>query len=1610
MLHVASSGLGAWSLTCMKFSMVIAVGCGILIGGSVVEALFILTGRSRSSTAVAIACVPPTALACAGTIQFFIVQPHEIGVSALLAACLCRGTASVLLAAAAASEDRTADENSHDWAARTHAHQGASLSSFVTMSWLWPILRAGLQRQLGPGDAPQLHPADAATAPLNMHMHRSLPSQQPNTSITAHLIRALWAHFGWQWLRLGAMAGTTVLLGFAQPLLLSALLEAIQGEGGQEDEHYWRVLGYAAAMPLVSLVSALVGTVFNYSVARLQVRVRFSLVPAVFRASVASLPQERVSFASGKITDLFSVDVQQIMDLVSSSHQLWTLPLQVAVTLFLLYQQVHWAFAAGAAVLAVFIPINMVIARRIGALTQDMMTARDARLAAMGELLNGILGVKQLAWEMLCVMRVALARAEEMRFLGARKYLDAMCVYLWAATPVLVSLATFAALLWLSRGGVEGGNTGLSPSKVFTAVTLLNQLIFPLNAYAWVVTGVLQAVVSFRRVAALLVAATPPPSTHTGAHHHQETPGIAHIAGGFAWPVAKQVPSKTANRPPTKGAPSDRAAEQSGEPNAHEDAPTAAWLLAVPHRLVLQAGSAVLLLGPVGAGKSALLRALAGLMVQKADAGGVQYATSARCVYAPGQPWIRRQSLRVNVTEQGDALAAAAPPQVAGAPSQVTRECVLQAVMEAVSFEEDLCTFEAGLDTSVSLQRLSGGQAARIGLARALFAAWWLAVCDPSAQVLLLLDDPIASLDSDTASSVLQHAVMGASARAAGFEHVLTQVCVVIATHSPAAAQVISAHVTISASGVVGGCVSSSTSPGDAEVSPQATAGCAASGTQLEGDSNPVPVIAAAAGTSSDKSPAETDGEARAAGGVTCAVLAAYLKAAGWGTIALLAVSMLIMQLTRNGADWWLSQWTSAEAASAAHHTQHGTNETLPGGVGGDSAPWAHADGSASWQPGKFLLVFAIIGGVNTAATFFRSFLFAQAGLHAAVETHTGLLSRVVAAPMAWFHATPVGRVVNRFSADQYAVDEALPFQSNILLAQAFGIVGTLVVLAASTSGVFLYFTPTLAAAYWYIQHVYRSSISRELRRLDSVTRSPLFSRFEECSALESPGLAILQADHNSVSCRVLGADGAFLSQQMACLAQELHLNQRMTFANMAGAQWLGVRLQGMGVCVLFIIAMSAALQFIWAASASDSSLGAASAGGTAASAGLALAYALPIVGSLQGLIAAFAATEQESISVERIHEYASVESEDSTAGTPPPHSGPEGGCMSTAFRAACTNTELHTPHTCNTLSTMCARQHSPQPVSLDTRLLHAAKGLLGVAGGGGWDAHAAITISSRRPKRGGIDDLQQPLLATELPPSPALSQRSGGQLSLVRGGANDYPPMREIELVLDGLSVSYAAEGSTTRPLALDLSSYVLRIPPGSRVAVTGRTGSGKSTLIAALWRLTPAPVSGCITINGRDILHMPLWEIRSSMSYLPQTPVLLSGTVRDNLDPWQEYSDAQCVGALQAAFGVDSDTAFGLHSSVGAGGGGLSSGTRQLLALARVLLEARPLVALDEASAAVDAESERHIVSVLAALPKHVTLIVIAHRLESAAAMQAHLQLSQGKLTGPIPEQPKR
>jgi ATP-binding cassette subfamily C (CFTR/MRP) protein 1 len=218
--------------------------------------------------------------------------------------------------------------------------------------------------------------------------------------------------------------------------------------------------------------------------------------------------------------------------------------------------------------------------------------------------------------------------------------------------------------------------------------------------------------------------------------------------------------------------------------------------------------------------------------------------------------------------------------------------------------------------------------------------------------------------------------------------------------------------------------------------------------------------------------------------------------------------------------------------------------------------------------------------------------------------------------------------------------------------------------------------------------------------------------------------------------------------------------------------------------------------------------------------------------------------------------------------------------------------------------------------------------------------------------------------------------------------------------LVIKNLKVKY-------RPnLNYVLKGISLKIPHGSKVGIVGRTGAGKSTLISCLYSHFDN-YEGSIVYDGQEVSQTDLKKLRANITIIPQEPYIFHDSIRNNLDPLRKATDAEVVNMLKdVELWAKLDNELGLEGVIEQGGSNLSQGEKQLLCLARALLQKNKLVLMDEATANIDSQNEQIIQRLLKERFQDCTVLMIAHRLntimdcEYILVMDAGLVLEYGKI----------
>ncbi|KAM6971998.1 ATP-binding cassette sub-family C member 10 [Aplochiton taeniatus] len=1079
------------------------------------------------------------------------------------------------------------------------AEDGSSCVSRLLYLWLNPLLRRGQRGQLDqPSDLYHLprrlrtstvrrcfhccHEACQQGAAAQQRRQEDWPrptSQilQNGTWTSPHqeepldmgrgevgLLRVLHKAFGLRYYMLGLLKLAGNMLGFAGPMLLSSLV------GYMEEEDAPVSQGALCAFGLFSstFVSALLRNIFVFEVSKVSMCARAALVSVIYSKALRVNSSGLAHFSLGEVVNFMSTDTDRVVNFFNSFHEVWSLPFQFSIALYLLYLQVGVSFLGGLGVALLLVPLNKLLASRILENNKHMLRHKDSRVKLMTEVLFGIRVIKFYNWEAHFAQKITDCRKLELAHLKALKYLDAMCVYTWAALPVVISILTFVTYVLL-------GNT-LTAARVFTTLALVGMLIQPLNSFPWVLNGTLEAKVSLERIQRFLRLA----NQDLRSHYSLEAPEDPQTAvlikqGTFSWepPVGAAQPTEPGTETRVSGA------AQPTETRVLDGS-----LLLQGLNLNVTKGSLVVVVGKVGCGKSSLLAVITGELNRVG--GGVYVQGRAEGFgLATQEPWIQHATVRDSI--------------LFGRKYDST---FYQAVVEACALTDDLNILPGGDRTEVGENgvTLSGGQKARLALARAVY----------SDKDIYLLDDPLAAVDADVALHLMQRCIMG----------ILRNKTRILCTHRIEFVHKADVVVLMDNGKII------KTGP-PAEVLPLVEAEPKnrknnSNAKEKDGVEKEEDMV------SSNVLEVEVESsllgeEQKQVGGLSWTVYHTYWTAVGGVLSACILLTLLLMQASKNVSDWWLSHWIS-ELKHNGSSQGNGSSQSivtvaycsprlllfLPRGL---MFPVSSVDTTAltglSPDVNFYLTVYGALAAANTVFTAARAFLFAYGGICAATVVHNRLLDRVLKATVTFFDTTPLGRVLNRFSSDLYTVDDSLPFILNILLANVFGLLGILLVMSWGLPWVLVALLP-LGVLYYRTQHFYRHT-SCELKRLCSLTLSPLYSHFSETLS----GLGTIRATQSSAR---------FEEESEGRLEQ----NQRCLFLSNAAMQWLDIRLQMIGVVVVTGIGIIAVIQHQF--KSIDPGL-----------VGLSLSYALSITGLLSGFIFSFTQTEMQLVSVERTEEYA---------------------------------------------------------------------------------------------------------------------------------------------------------------------------------------------------------------------------------------------------------------------------------------------------------------------------------------------------------------------------------
>uniref|UniRef100_A0A665U0M1 ABC-type glutathione-S-conjugate transporter n=1 Tax=Echeneis naucrates TaxID=173247 RepID=A0A665U0M1_ECHNA len=993
------------------------------------------------------------------------------------------------------------------------------------------------------------------------HRAQLLRKLQKEQSSGFILIRTLARKFGPYFL-----TGTLCIIFhdafmFAIPQVLSLLLGFMR----DEDAPLWKGYFYATLMFLLSCLQSLFNHQYMYTCFTVGMRVKTAVMGLVYRKSLVINSASRRTCTVGEIVNLVSADTQKLMDFVVYFNAVWLAPIEIALCLFFLWQHLGPSALAGIATVILIFPLNGFIAKKRSKLqVKIQMKFMDGRIRLMNEILNGIKILKFYAWEKAFLEQVLGYREKELKALKKSQILYSISIASFNSSSFLVRALFYVTL--------DDRNV-LDAQKVFVSMALINILKTPLSQLPFAISTTMQAVVSLRRLGKYLC------SEELKVDNVSKAPlSSGRKNGTFSWS--------------TEGPPCLRRIN-----------------VRVPR------GSLVAVVGHVGSGKSSLLSAMLGETEKRSG----QVTVKGSVAYVPQQAWIQNATVQDNITFGREKL-----------------KTWYQRVLEVCALLPDLDILPAGDATEIGEKglNLSGGQKQRVSLARAVYR---------KADVYML-DDPLSAVDAHVGQHIFDKVI--------GPKGVLRDKTRILVTHgmsflpqadlilvlvdgeiteSGSYQELLSRHGAFAdfihtfanterkESAIQRGLV-----PGGPMLVSAWLTSCRSQGTCHRSSSlgtyTDVSAVIKMCGIPSIQS-YETFGlsvlsrgdstntnlqnmepvseeeqeqvpedlgkltvvDKARTGRVRLEMYKKYFKTIGLAIIIPIVFLYAFQQGASLAYNYWLSMWADDPVVNG---TQIDTDLKLA--------------------------VFGALGFVQGIAIFGTTVAISICGIIASRHLHMDLLINVLRSPMSFFESTPSGNLLNRFAKEIDAIDCMVPEGLKMMLSYVFKLMEVCIIVLMATPFAAVIILP-LAFLYAFVQSFYVAT-SCQLRRLEAVSRSPIYTHFNETVQ----GASVIRA---------FGEQSRFILQAN----KRVDFNQTSYFPRFVATRWLAVNLEFVGNGVV----LAAAILSVMGKSTLSPGI-----------VGLAVSHSLQVTGILSWIVRSWTDVENNIVSVERVNEYAETAKE----------------------------------------------------------------------------------------------------------------------------------------------------------------------------------------------------------------------------------------------------------------------------------------------------------------------------------------------------------------------------
>ncbi|KAI4897857.1 hypothetical protein NFI96_005985 [Prochilodus magdalenae] len=1006
------------------------------------------------------------------------------------------------------------------------------------------------------------------------------------------------------------------LLGFVGPLCISGIVEHLENKTEVVQMNKLLQNTYVLAV-LLFLALVLQRTFLQasyYVTIETGINLRGALLAMIYnkilRLSTSNMSMGEMTL--GQINNLVAIETNQLMWFLFLCPNLWAMPVQIIMGVILLYYLLGFSALIGALVIVLLAPIQYLIATKLADTQKSTLDYSTDRLKKTTEILKGIKLLKLYAWENIFCDSVLETRGKELTSLRTFAFYTSMSIFMNAAIPIAAVLATFVTHAYISQ-------SRLSPAKAFASLALFHILVTPLFLLSTVVRFAVKALVSVQKLGEFLQSeeigddswrnGDMPVSLesckkHPGARNRKQP--LRYQMDNYEQPMRRQLrPTET----------EDVAVKVNG--GYFTWGSNMSTLSDINIRI--PTGQLTMIVGQVGCGKSSLLLAMLGEM--QTISGKVYWSNKNRysVAYAAQKSWLLNATVEDNITF--------------GSPFSKQR---YKAVIDACSLQPDIDLLPFGDQTEIGERgiNLSGGQRQRICVARALYQN----------TNIVFLDDPFSALDIHLSDHLMQEGILKFLQD--------DKRTVALVTHKLQYLIHADWIIAMKDGSVLREGTLKDIQTHDVELYEHWKTLMNRQDQELEKDTEVESQTTLERKTlrrafysreaknqidDEDEEEEEEEDEDDNLSTTTSRrskipwkVCWRYLSSGGFFLVFLMVTSKLAKHSVMVAIDYWLAAWTSSDLNETNSSFSLDANTT-------DYRNVEH-------QP--YVPVFIILCGAGIFLCLITSLSVEFLGLSAATNLHHNLLNKIIHAPLRFFDVTPLGQILNRFSADTNIIDQHIPptleslTRSTLLCLSAIGVI-------TFVTPVFVAALVPLAVAFYFIQKYFRVA-SKDLQDLDDSTQLPLLCHFSETAE----GLTTIRAFrlvHQEILLLTYfsdeKADILKLLKRILVFAlkskHEARFKQRMlelTDTNntaylflSAANRWLEVRTDYLGA----VIVLTAAVAAIWSCYGLQTGL-----------VGLGLTYALTVTNYLNWVVRNLADLEVQMAAVKKVNSFLSTESE----------------------------------------------------------------------------------------------------------------------------------------------------------------------------------------------------------------------------------------------------------------------------------------------------------------------------------------------------------------------------